>query len=145
MGLREARKKKSRLAPVLLEYRAERAGEQPLFSLRFPHETSQNNRKRDDPAVASDRQSGPQNRRQHAGVDRVANPGVRPSANQLMAGAEGDAGAPILCDVIARPNGEGHAGPCEHGSKDEYPVSLGNKSPIEDAESRIIVVQEDKG
>src|SRR5277367_1924100 len=141
-GLGKVRKEEPRAATMLLKCRTELAGQKPLLALRFPGEGGQNEYKTYQRPVPADSQRRPHNGEQHAGVNRVANPGVRPGANQLMIGPQRHGGAPILGDVITRPDGKGHTGKSERRSGDKYPVALGNKSALEDAEAPIVAVKE---
>src|SRR5713226_401632 len=102
--LRKTRQKHPGMPRVFRKTLAELSRQIAFFFARLEIKRRQDHAKRDRAAHFAERQSGPREGQQYAGVNRMANRAIRPGVNQLMVRANADRRAPVRAQMPPGPN-----------------------------------------
>jgi len=74
----------------------------------------------------------------------MANSSVGTGADELVLFADGYLGAPVFSNVPSRPDCKSHSCDRQNSSQHCDPFPLGKKTPIQDAETRILGIEQNK-
>ncbi len=129
---------------MFVKCRLELRGEKSLFSFRFYHEADRNYCKSHDRSILADCDCCSSHGQEKSGIDRMANSSVRTGADELVLFADGYLGAPVFSNVPSRPDCKGDSYDRQNCSQHCNPFPLAEKTPIQDAETRTLRIEQNK-
>ena len=101
-----------------------------FFQLEFPPEGDEDENYGEETAPFSTGYCGTNEGQEQTGIDGVANDGIRTCYDEFVVVFHGDRLAPVLSEVVTRPNGKKQTGGGQSGTQPEAPHVMWEKSVV---------------